>query len=104
MSKPHEKQTQGGGMTREIIDSVRFALKLAGCKNAKAGDTKEALAILAKRVPRLIEDIDRLNRIMPHIGQTCKKWIDYLKCKNSCGTDGCTSVGRCPTGEWVLKE
>ena len=41
--------------------------------------------------------IDRLTRIMPHIGETCK-CFDYCKVNN------CESRGFCQNDKWELKE
>ena len=55
-------------------------------------------------VTLLEEKVTHLNRLMPHIGSTCRYWSAYINYNNSCGTEGCTGIHTCNTDKCKLKE
>lgn len=90
---------------RETVNSVKFALKLLRCGTAKKEDIRDAVNILTKKVPQLIDTIARLNRIMPHTGETCKHWTKYVHCDkafNSCAP--CKNKDNCNNSQWELRD
>jgi hypothetical protein len=62
---------------------------------------------LDKQTDRLREEIDRLNRLMPHIGGTCKwndgKSLQDLSVAHKC-PHGCQNDVECFNDKWELKE
>lgn len=62
---------------------------------------------LDKQIQRLDKQLQLLNRLMPHIGETCK-WRDdtgnpFPPCKANNGIV-CYKVDQCVSGEWELKD
>lgn len=75
--------------------------RIAGDRGLKIDEQRGAINWQKETIKSRDAEIDRLNRIMPHIGETCKWNFASTKCK---ADKHILCDAPCINGEWELKE